>query len=904
MNYYQKNIESIKQVAPSIADMIEQSERPAWVSELKTNPPNLLVKSGSVQMTVAAPGNPYKLVKDTLKQMTLNREDVSVIIGMGYGYLIEAMLKKMEKGHVIICVEPVLFFIRKTFERCDFSKYILSHQLVIAPTKSEIAELVGSFDSLKVVQQWHMTLERYTMIRREYSETISYTQNILSQMLCNTGTVSSAGAKIAQNDVETLPYIIRHRGVKELSGIYQGKPAILVSTGPSLQKNIHLLQQYQKKCVIIAVGQALRILQAYDITPDFICSVDYGEVNLVHYQGLMGTKDVPLVLLNRSYADLAKQWQGHKFIVVSPVPGYDGTACGVLQEKGSLEQGGSVAHLCLSLAVHLGCNPIAMIGQDLALSDTSHSKQADAMGNVRIENGNIQWEVTDSSAKTLHGKEHSMGHVTEVPGYFGKPVLTNIGLASFITAFESMLERIKTQVFNCTEGGARINGARQKSLLRYLQEFAVSDIDKSVMNPLFSPADNADALIEQVKPLLKSESDLLQTIIDKTGEGLETCEKLKEITSKKSKTREAQLKELLAKNEMVSDEAQEAAKKNVLITMSIYGASRAIQSREMKAKCSLKDLLKYQNRKHLLKRIDRNELILKAAKEEAEKLLKLYQESIKGIEQEPDKQIDIIHGIDGMDACFEQGNFAKPLSVARAILNQFPDNEKALRVYQMAIHLRNKAITEAEEALQKDMEEKAHDQIEYVDLIESVRRAGPTGDMEQGLKLLEEAHKLFPDAPEAHWGLATTYYALGRYQDSIVFYDKIIESSPQDTKLRFEKALVMLADNQVDGALKLLSEVMSETHEHDHFLLQVARIYLHIGKLQESRLAIQEYTERFPNDPEGHELGERIKSKLNEPELPPPPPPLPEFLECSYVGPSEPSPKMEQLKAMLIRKES
>lgn len=904
MNFYEKNLKALTQVAPTIAEMLEKTEMPPWVSLIDSKTPNLLIKSGPQQITIAHPDNPYQLVKDTVKQMPLHREDVSVIVGMGYGYLIEQMLKKAEKGHIIICVEPVLFFVKKAFERCDFSKYIASHQLVIAPTKSEIAELIGTFDSIKVVQQWHLTLERYTQIRREYQEMIAYTHSLISQLLCNTGTVSSAGAKIAQNDIETLPYIIRHRGVKELAGLYQGKPAVLVSTGPSLQKNIHLLQQYQKKCVIIAVGQALRILQAYDIKPDFICSVDYGEVNLVHYQGLMDTQDVPLVLLNRSYADLAKQWQGNKFIVVSPVPGYEGTACGVLQEKGSLEQGGSVAHLCLSLAVHLGCSPIAMIGQDLALSETSHSPQADAMGNVKTENGTINWEVTDQSAKTLHGKSHSMGPVTEVPGYFGKPVLTNVGLASFITAFESMLDRIKIPVFNCTEGGARINGACQKSLMRYLKEYAAHEIDKSAITPLLSHADNAVELIEQVKPLLKSEADLLQTIIDQTSEGLETCKKMKEIACSKSHKRGAQLKELLFQNEKASIEAHEAVRKNVLITMSIYGASRAIQSREMKAKSSIKDLLKYQNKQHLLKRIERNELILMASKSEAEKLLKLYQESIQGIEKEPAIQIEPVPDVEGIEAYFEKGNFAKPLSVSRAIIKQFPDNEKALRIYQMAVHLRNKAIVEAEEVLQEDVENKVHDRIEYVDLIETVRKAGPTGDMEQGLKKLEQAHQLFPDAPEAHWGLATTYYALGRHKESLMFYDKIIASIPQDTKLRFEKALVMLADNQIDDALKLLSEIMKETHAHDHFLLQISKLYLQLGKIKEAELAVNEYVERFPQDPEGHALQKQIKFKTVNPPLPDPPPPLPEFSKTAYLKQNGPDHKMNELKAMLMRKET
>ena len=87
-----------------------------------------------------------------------------------------------------------------------------------------------------------------------------------------TGTVIGAGKEIAKNDIETFPYVVRHRGIAELQNLYKDKPAILVNTGPSLQKNIHLLmnKEVREKCIIISIAQALRILLAYGIEPNFI----------------------------------------------------------------------------------------------------------------------------------------------------------------------------------------------------------------------------------------------------------------------------------------------------------------------------------------------------------------------------------------------------------------------------------------------------------------------------------------------------------------------------------------------------------------------------------------------------------------------------------------------------------
>jgi hypothetical protein len=64
--------------------------------------------------------------------------------------------------------------------------------------------------------------------------------------------------------------------------------------------------------------------------------------------------------------------------------GHEKTAAGVLIDKGTLDQGGSVAHMSLSLANHLGCNPIMIIGQDLSIGETSHIPLADVAGTIEV----------------------------------------------------------------------------------------------------------------------------------------------------------------------------------------------------------------------------------------------------------------------------------------------------------------------------------------------------------------------------------------------------------------------------------------------------------------------------------------------------------------------------------------
>ena len=443
--FLKKNLRTLKQVNPDLAKWATTQEDTDWfqIIQSKDGSPNMLMKAGNEVLPAYCMKNPKAEAAKAVKAMTLHKENVSIIIGFGLGYLVNAVLSKMEKGHRILVIEPTADVIKLALGNFDFAKSLRNRDLIIiAPGKKELAGAVHFISNQFVITNWLITIDKYTTFKPDvYGELTKFTSDVINQIMCNIGTIAgAAGAKIADNDIQCLPYVIRHRGVAELKDMYRDKPAILVSTGPSLAKNIHHLITAQDKAVVIAVGQALRVLLAYDITPDFICTVDFGKVNMGHFEGLMDS-GVPLVTNNRAYAPLLKAWQGPKFVAATPVPGFEHMATGILTNKGFIEAGGSVAHLCFGLAKLLGCNPIIFVGQDLALGESSHIAQADAAGEVNISpDGKINWKVKDHRC-SLHGEEsYSMGPIVQTPGYYGKPVVTNLGLASFLTTFEAMIE--------------------------------------------------------------------------------------------------------------------------------------------------------------------------------------------------------------------------------------------------------------------------------------------------------------------------------------------------------------------------------------------------------------------------------------------------------------------------------
>jgi hypothetical protein len=441
-----KNLNTLKKINPELHEWMQEQEDVPWIQEIQSEneQKNILVESGSRQHAIYDLKNPGKEAKKATKPMKLYKDSISIVVGFGLGYLANAILEKMDKGHRVIVIEPIAHVIRLALSNFDFSGPMQNGTLiVVAPGENEVASVLYTLSQSFVVSDWRLTFEKFIPFRPgEYMAISKFTSDTLNQILCNTGTIAGdAGAKIADNDMSCLPYVIRARGVKELEGLYKDKPAILVSTGPSLQKNIHHLIDAQDKAIIICVGQALRPLLAYGVRPDFACTVDFGSVNMGHFVGLMGC-GIPLVTINRTYAPLIKAWKGPKFVAGTWVPGFEEMATGILTEKGFIDAGGSVAHMCFGLAKLLKCNPITFMAQDLALGETSHSKLADAGGDIYVnEQGQIAWKIKDQRC-SLHGKDAvGMGPAVWVPGYWGPNVLTNLGLESFRYSFVSMVKQ-------------------------------------------------------------------------------------------------------------------------------------------------------------------------------------------------------------------------------------------------------------------------------------------------------------------------------------------------------------------------------------------------------------------------------------------------------------------------------
>lgn len=149
-------------------------------------------------------------------------------------------------------------------------------------------------------------------------------------------------------------------------------PAIIVSAGPSLDKNLADMIKNKdklKKSIVIAGNRTLKVLLENNIKPDLLVSIDPINANYDMLKDYLDS-DVYLAFYEYSNKYLVRNYKGEKIYI-------SGLLSKVIDDLKNLKgtyAGGSVAHTCIDIARIMGCNPIILVGQDLAHTyDKIHS---------------------------------------------------------------------------------------------------------------------------------------------------------------------------------------------------------------------------------------------------------------------------------------------------------------------------------------------------------------------------------------------------------------------------------------------------------------------------------------------------------------------------------------------------
>lgn len=318
-----------------------------------------------------------------------------------------------------------------------------------------------------------------------------------------------------KNELMNLPDVIRQHSVNQLIKQFITKdlsqiPAILVSAGPSLDKNVRELKAAEGHAFIIVVDTAMKAVLRNDITPNLIICIDPKKA-LVFFDNERFL-NIPIVVEKDIPPQIIQQHKGSRFYTGRKYDITDYMA--EKYEKGNylhLETGGSVANSAFTLIRKLGFKNIILVGQDLAFTDGKwHTKDA-----------------YDDEVRNRKDAEESIG-ACEVEGIYGGMVRTESRMRSYLKWFENMIAKYsELHVVDGTEGGARIHGSEILTLKEAIARYGVEEVVDfkeliESIEDLYSPVEQSE-----IREYLLSINKHLEEYQKKSHHEIDVYKKLK-----------------------------------------------------------------------------------------------------------------------------------------------------------------------------------------------------------------------------------------------------------------------------------------------------------------------------------------------------------------------------------------
>ncbi|WP_158231805.1 motility associated factor glycosyltransferase family protein [Sporosarcina sp. P19] len=249
---------------------------------------------------------------------------------------------------------------------------------------------------------------------------------------------------------------------------FEGKPAIIVAAGPSLNEEFENLRYIKEHglAYIFSVGSAINALIEQGIYPDAACTYDPTELNQIVFAKLKekDIKEIPLIFGSSVGYETLVDYPGNLFHMLT---NQDTISPNYLEHSDQINvvsDAPSIAVVTFQLLAKLGCAQIILVGQNLAYQD-----------NRRYAEG-IQYDHVQNELSEIEQKNTML-----VKDVYGNSVQTNEGFIRMRQQIEMYISHYRDiKVFNTTKHGAHIEGSvfvELKSMLEQnLKENVVKDI--------------------------------------------------------------------------------------------------------------------------------------------------------------------------------------------------------------------------------------------------------------------------------------------------------------------------------------------------------------------------------------------------------------------------------------------
>ena len=463
--------------------------------------------------------DPVKEAERSVSGFNKGRASVILVTGLALGYHVESLSDNFKDCEIVVLERDP-----GVIELCSSANPGVFKKAYVVTSGEEVENFFARVDvvSFKGIASY-IHKPSYQIDPQFYDGITAGISRFLSSRVSDLLTRFEFEEKWIKNIFKNLKHLPSAEGIERFFGAFKGYPGIIVSAGPSLKNNITELAGMRDRSVIVSVDTAFKVLSRYDIQPHFAVTLDAQKYSLKHFLGVPDLKTV-LVADIVSCPSILNIYKGPR--VISTTSKYytdaQGTTCREMTpvmdwvEKytgffGDIQSGGSVATTVFDMLLNFGCDPIILVGQDLAYT----GREIHCTGTYH----NDDWVPGINRLKNLECINQNVirkRKIKYVPGFGAqKSVITDFVFDLYKSWFEDSASRVAVKVINATEGGASIKNTIEMNLNQTSFSDNISKKPEEIIADIFSKRKGIPSgdLLKGIKECTKKINDIIVILV-------------------------------------------------------------------------------------------------------------------------------------------------------------------------------------------------------------------------------------------------------------------------------------------------------------------------------------------------------------------------------------------------------
>lgn len=511
MNIVEKNYEALKKYYPEIYERIINFKEPSKykiIDPVKIGEPSNLLNTVTGRFFYPET-NVMPTLEAEMKRRDIKLTHVNIFLGAGLTYQIFAFFNahKITGGSHFV-IEKRLDIFKAAMQCIDLSA-MFAHPNMIFIVGGETKEIFTTVNKVLQTTDAKFYIKAMNFIEHPvcyiedkdyYINAIRAIKDAVREVMLFFGNDPNDSMIGIDNTFKNIEEIIENPGIVDLKDKFKGKPGIVVSTGPSLNKNINLLKGLENKAVICGPDASLRVMRKHGLKPHMITSLERLIPTSLLFANMETDdfKDVYFAGAPVVHPQTYANFKGDRIVVFRNFATFKWLDI----NKGILDIGPSAGNMAFKVLEYMGCDPIILIGQDLAFG----------------EDGNTHAKGSTNGEKEVNPVYDDVRYVE---GNYTPKLKTTKVWDMFLNYYHKDVAESKATVINATEGGAKIFGTKLMTFQEAIDKYIHDDIDTldTIRKSLIIPD---DATKEQQR----------QMTLEKVARGLEVCDKAIQIFDK------------------------------------------------------------------------------------------------------------------------------------------------------------------------------------------------------------------------------------------------------------------------------------------------------------------------------------------------------------------------------------